>query len=85
VRAMIYRPEDLAADPVTVWLDGERVGEFTPSETWQVFSFPAQPRPVRGVSSLQFHTVTFNPASLGVNNDTRDLGFLVDWVKIAIQ
>jgi hypothetical protein len=85
VRAMIYRPEDVAADPVTVWLDGERVGEFTPSETWQVFSFPAQPRPVRGVSSLQFHTVTFNPASLGVNNDTRDLGFLVDWVKIAIQ
>jgi len=85
VRAMIYRPEGVAADPVTVWLDGERIGEFTPGETWQIFSFPAQPRPVRDISSLQFQAVTFNPASLQINNDTRDLGFLVDWVKIAIE
>ncbi|NIV35645.1 MAG: hypothetical protein GWN58_41185 [Anaerolineae bacterium] len=85
VRAMIYRPEGVAADPVTVWLDGERVGQFTPSETWQVFSFRAQPQPVGGVSSLQFQTVTFNPAGLQINADTRDLGFLVDWVKIATE
>jgi 4-amino-4-deoxy-L-arabinose transferase-like glycosyltransferase len=85
VRAMIYRPEGVPADAVTVWLDRERVGEFTPGETWQIFSFPAQPRPVRGISSLQFQAMTFNPASLQINNDSRDLGFLVDWVKIAIQ
>jgi hypothetical protein len=85
VRAMVYRPEGVAADPVTVWLDGERVGEFTPGETWRIFSFPAQPRPVRGISALRFQAATFNPASLGVNNDTRDLGFLIDRVRITIE
>jgi hypothetical protein len=85
VRAMIYRPEGVTAAPVAVWLDGEKVGEFTPGETWRIFSFPAQPRPIGGISALRFQTAAFNPASLGVNNDTRDLGFLIDRVTITIE
>jgi len=85
LRAMIFRPEGVPAAVVTVWLDGQEIGQFVPNETWQTFSFQAQPRPNRGTSSLQFTTVTFNPASLQVNNDMRDLGFLIDWVRIAVR
>ncbi len=83
VRAMVYRPEDVPPAEVVVRLDGHRIGQFTPDETWQTFSFQAEPKPVEGISRLDFNTPTFNPAALGVNSDTRDLGFLVDWVKAA--
>jgi len=83
LRAMIFRPEGAPAADVTVWLDGQEIGQFKPDETWQTFSFQARPKPARGISSLRFKTTTFNPASLKINGDTRDLGFLIDWVKVA--
>ena len=83
VRAMIYRPDGVPPAAVTVSLDGRRIGRFTPRDAeWHTFSFQAETRPTNGTSRLSFETTTFNPAVLGVNNDTRDLGFLIDWVKI---
>jgi 4-amino-4-deoxy-L-arabinose transferase-like glycosyltransferase len=82
VRAMIFRPASLPAADVVITLDGQEIGRFQPDETWQTFSFQGQAKPVGGISSLQFRTATFNPASLHFNGDKRDLGFLVDWVKI---
>ncbi|MDX1664114.1 MAG: hypothetical protein R3272_09985, partial [Candidatus Promineifilaceae bacterium] len=83
VRAMIYRLDAAPAADVTVWLDGRRIGQFEPRDKeWHTFSFEAQTLPTDGSSLLSFETATFNPAALQVNNDTRDLGFLIDWIKI---
>jgi hypothetical protein len=82
---MVYKPKGASVTPVTVWLDGTVVGEFTPDEAWRTFSFAAQSSPVSGKSSLRFTTATFNPARLHVSEDTRNLGFLIDWVRISVN
>ena len=82
VRAMIFQPDSELAGTVNVWLDGQNIGHFEPDETWQTFSFQAQPNPAQGITRLEFKTSTFNPAALQINNDTRDLGFLLDWIRI---
>lgn len=82
VRAKIFRPEGVTPTPVTVWLDGREIGQFIPDATWQTYTFAGQTVPTNGFSRLSFMSETFNPAALGVNADTRDLGFLVDWVTI---
>ncbi|MCB8944617.1 MAG: glycosyltransferase family 39 protein [Ardenticatenaceae bacterium] len=82
VRAKIFRPETVIATPVTVWLDGDEIGQFTPDNTWQTYTFSGQTSPANSTSTLQFNSVPFTPADLGINNDTRSLGFLLDWVRI---
>jgi 4-amino-4-deoxy-L-arabinose transferase-like glycosyltransferase len=82
VRAKIYRPEDVVPTAVIVWLDGRKIGQFTPDDKWQTYTFTSQSTPTNGLSRLRFVSETFNPAALGVNDDGRDLGFLLDWVKI---
>jgi hypothetical protein len=82
LQAMIFRPEGVAPTPVTVWLDGRQIGQFTPDESWQTYTFTGQPSPTDGLSRLRLVSETFNPAALGLNADGRDLGFLLDWVTI---
>ncbi len=82
VRAMTYRPESVQAVPVTVKLDGRELGQFTPERDWGIFSLQGRTSTQSGVSSLSFETTTFNPAQLGVSSDTRDLGFLIDWIRV---
>jgi hypothetical protein len=82
LRAMIFRPEAAPVESVRVWLDGQLLGQFTPQDHWQTYSFQAQPSAKQGTSILTFKSVTFNPAKLKMNADSRDLGFLIDWVKI---
>lgn len=82
VRAMIYHPDGVLPSEVRIELDDREIGRFTLSEEWQVFAFNGQALPTNGLSKLLFETTPFNPASLNVNNDTRDLGFLIDWIKI---
>lgn len=82
VNAMIYRPEGVPANPVTVILDDQVIGQFTPQASWQTFTFRGVPIPQNGLSSLQFQSIPFNPKTLRLSSDDRDLGFLLDWVKI---
>jgi Dolichyl-phosphate-mannose-protein mannosyltransferase len=84
VRAMSYRPETLSPANVIVYLDNREIGQFTPNETWQTYSFVTQPRPIDGFSRLEFRTPTFNPANLQQSGDNRDLGFLLDSVSIVL-
>jgi hypothetical protein len=82
VRAMIYRPA--AVDPAPVWvtLDGEPIGHFVPNEAWNIFAFVVPDAIISATDSVEirFTTDPFVPAELGVNNDSRQLGFLLDWV-----
>jgi hypothetical protein len=83
VRAMTFRPHSLPSADVLVWLDGRQIGRFVPTDAWQTFSFQSQPNPAGGTSSLVFTTATFNPSELQINGDDRDLGFLLDWVRVS--
>lgn len=82
IQAMIYRPENTPPATVNVLLDGQLLGQFQPDPTLQPFTFQAWANPVDGRSLLRFETTTFNPAKLKINQDARDLGFLIDWIKI---
>lgn len=84
VRAKVFRlGSELEISPVTVWLDGETIGQFTPSTEWITYSFEAILPNEQNSSLLQFNTTTFNPSDLQINNDGRDLGFLLDWITIS--
>jgi hypothetical protein len=83
IRAMIYRPEIVPAAEVLVQLDGQEIGRFVPTQTWQTFTFSGTVRPVNSRSQLIFHTTPFNPASLALSGDNRDLGFLLDAIDIS--
>jgi hypothetical protein len=84
VRAKIFRPNsELEISPVIVWLDGETIGQFTPTTEWITYSFTATLSDAQSSSLLQFNTPTFNPSELQINNDARDLGFLLDWIIIS--
>jgi 4-amino-4-deoxy-L-arabinose transferase-like glycosyltransferase len=82
LRAIIFRPEEVEAAPVIVLLDGKPIGQFTPDRVWQTYTFSGASAPQDGYSTLQLQSATFNPASLGRSQDSRDLGFLLDWVRI---
>jgi len=83
VRALTFRPAQSPASPVSVWLDDQVLGEFTPGETWQTYSFSGLARPSNGTSSLRFKTTTFNPQQLRFSTDNRDLGFMLDQIGLA--
>jgi hypothetical protein len=82
VRALTFRPAIVPAAPVSVWLDDQLIGEFTPGEAWRTFSFNGAARPVNDTSTLRFKSTTFNPQQLQLNADNRDLGFMVDQVSL---
>jgi hypothetical protein len=82
VRAKTLRPAHLPSATATVWLDGKEIGQFRPDTEWHTFSFQGHTSPSEGTSSLHLETKTFNPAGLGMSSDARDLGFLIDWIKV---
>jgi len=86
VRAMIYRPEGVAPAPVKVSLDGQEIGEFTPRDAWETYTFAVSAAHLRvgPAATIALQTIPFNPAALHISTDDRDLGVLLDWVKIAV-
>ncbi|MBP7686980.1 MAG: glycosyltransferase family 39 protein [Thermoflexales bacterium] len=82
VRALTFWPATVPTSPVSVWLDGQSIGEFTPGEAWQTFSFSGTAHPVNGTSLLSFKAATFNPQQLHLSADNRDLGFMLDRISV---
>lgn len=85
LRARITQPEVAPERAVTVWLGEEEVAQFIPTMEWETYSFSIDLVEETAVSELSFQIETFNPAQLQINNDSRDLGFLLDWVRITPQ
>ena len=71
---------------VIVSLDDQEIGRFTASDAWQTYTFPV---PISSTkqphAELRFTSETFIPAELHLNNDLRELGFLIDWIKITSE
>ncbi len=82
LRAKIFRPEENVEESVEVYLDGQKIGDFVPTETWQTFTFEGHAQPAGNFSLLKFESPTFNPAVLGISGDDRSLGFVLDEVWI---
>jgi hypothetical protein len=85
VHAKTSQLEGIPERTVTVWLDDEEVAQFTPTTEWEIFTFTIDLIEETAMSELSFQIETFNPAQLQINNDSRDLGFLLDWVRITPQ
>ena len=83
VRAMIYRPANVAPAEVIVNANGQAIGAFTPDQAWETYVFPLPAVAGDDAVEVEFVTTTFVPAEVGLNNDQRRLGFLLDWIKIA--
>lgn len=83
VRAMIYRPEAVPETAVIVTLDDLEIGRFIPDESWRTYTFQVPDSGGQQTQSLlRFNSETFVPAELQINNDLRELGFLIDWIQI---
>lgn len=84
LQAMTFLPAPHTPEEAQVTIDGAPLGVFTPTQAWQPYSFST---PAAALGDDLFFTVgvnspTFSPAELVASTDPRDLGVLLDWVKI---
>lgn len=83
ITAMGVRPPGVAAVEVVVYLDGERIGRFTPLlDRWETFVLSGMAISDQGMARLRLETVTFNPVAAQMSADDRDLGVLLDHIRI---
>jgi hypothetical protein len=82
VQARIFRPESVPETAVTVELNDVPIGQFTPTSSWQTFTFTTATPAGITQAELVFESTPFNPASLQLSGDTRSLGFLMDAIHI---
>ena len=85
ITALGFRPSGFEADEVVVYLDGVQIGQFKPLvDTWETFLFTGNAISDGGMVRLRLDTLTFNPASLQMSLDERDLGVLLDRIRITL-
>ena len=82
VQAMTLLPAKYPAPRVALFLDGQNIGHFYPTRNWETYHLAGPAKPRNGRTVLTFVSETFNPKTIGLNQDTRDLGFLLDRVTI---
>ena len=74
--------------PLSVYANDQLLGTISPNQNFVVYDLVA---PVaaefanRGELVLVLRTDTWNPRALGLGSDPRDLGVLLDWVKVDIE
>ncbi|MBN1261652.1 MAG: glycosyltransferase family 39 protein [Anaerolineae bacterium] len=83
ITAMGVRPPGIEIPEVAVYLDDVWIGQFTPvSERWQTYILDGVAVSDEGLARLQLETVTFNPVEANMSADDRDLGVLLDRIRI---
>lgn len=82
VQARIFRPTGVPETAVIVELNDAEIGQFTPTVEWQTYTFITNTPTSASEAVLSFESKTFNPASLKISGDTRDLGFLIDTIHV---
>jgi len=75
----------LQLDPLSVYANDQLLGTITPDRDWEIYdlrgSLPTQ-FAHRDELTLVLEADTWNPKALGISPDERDLGVLLDWVRI---
>jgi hypothetical protein len=80
------RPPGVPAPEVSVYLDNHLVGTVRVEGSFGVYSLsvPEDAWSGDGTTELRLEMETWNPLQAGYNQDSRDLGVLLDWVKLVI-
>jgi hypothetical protein len=79
-------PGSLAEDPIKIFFNTRLVGEPRLSRRFEVVALPI-PNPLfHGMSKniIEFSSSTYSPARSGVGDDIRELGFMVQSVKLQL-
>ena len=82
------RPPGVPAPGVSVYLNDHLVGTVRVEEgSFGMYSLPVPEgaRPGDDTMELRLEIETWNPLQAGYNQDPRDLGVLLDWVKIVAE
>jgi 4-amino-4-deoxy-L-arabinose transferase-like glycosyltransferase len=82
------RGATLELDPLSLYANGQLIGTITPSRDLAIHELTAHVL-VQSADTdelvLALEADTWNPEALGISPDGRDLGVLLDWVKIDIR
>jgi len=82
------RPEGASPSSVSLYLNGILLDEFQPGQEFETYHTRV---PASFLDDLYGHILvlrlesnTWNPKAMGVNEDSRDLGVMLDWVKVEL-
>jgi len=80
------RPPGAPVPEVAVYLDNHSLGTVRVEGSFGMYSLPVPEDAWSGDNSteLRLEMETWNPLQAGYNQDSRDLGVLLDWVKLVI-
>jgi 4-amino-4-deoxy-L-arabinose transferase-like glycosyltransferase len=80
--------DSVQQNPLSVYANDQLLGTITPHRDFAVYELvvapPAQPAD-GGKFVLILETDTWNPKALGIGSDERELGVLLDWVKLETE
>lgn len=79
------RPASAPVPKVSVYLDDTLLGTVKVEGAFQAYSLPVEVVETGDTINLRLEMETWNPQKAGYNPDTRDLGVLLDWVKIVVE
>lgn len=85
IRSAHFLPEDMEEEEVDIYINGYRIATIDvakePDE--QKLSFPSHILRGEGTLSIELSTKAWSPKELKVGEDERELGLMIDWIKIA--
>ena len=76
---------DLELDPLSLYANDQLLGTITPARGLKTYELTGTlPSAAQDELVLTLETGTWNPKALGLSQDDRDLGVMLDWVKIQV-
>lgn len=84
VRGRHLLPPDTPSEEVEVIINGQSIGSIDMGEEFKEYTLEMPEKLLEGEDkiTIEFLTNTWKPQELGMGADTRDLGFMLDYVQI---
>ena len=84
IRGRHLLPPDVLTEKVEVIVNGQSIGSVDMGEEFEEYTLEMPENLLKGEDKLtiEFITKTWKPKELGMGEDTRDLGFMLDYIRI---